>query len=392
LWLGPQDRAHNGALNLFWAWWWPLILLGFPLVGRLWCSICPFMVWGEIVQRVARALGWSPPRWPRGNSDDWASPLLAAGFAAILLWEEVWNLQNTAWLSSCLLLLITAGAVIGSLRFEKRFWCRYLCPVGGMNGLFAKLSILELRAQVGTCSGSCSSYACFKGGPADGEGLATAGCPLGTHPAHLSDNRNCVLCLTCAQACPHRSVQLALRPPAADLQREMELPAGEPGLLLVLAGDLCLHHWQRLLGWLPLAPASLIDGPLLPRLAFATLALALPAALFNLARPFFSVARLRRTLYGLLPLLWGLLLARHLPLGMAEAGLVLPVSFSDPLLPAWSADPHVIGFCQSAVVLLGWAWAVVLLRRLLANRRAAWLSASALAMALALGGRWLVAV
>ena len=392
LWLGPQDRAHNGALNLFWAWWWPLILLGFPLVGRLWCSFCPFMVWGELVQRAARLLGWTPARWPRGNSDDWASPLLAAGFAAILLWEEVWNLENTAWLSSCLLLLITAGAVLGSLRFEKRFWCRYLCPVGGMNGLFAKLSILELRAQVGTCSGSCSSYACFKGGPADGEGLATAGCPLGTHPAHLSDNRNCVLCLTCAQACPHRSVQLALRPPAADLQREMELPAGEPGLLLVLAGDLCLHHWQRLLGWLPLAPTSLIDGPLLPRLAFATLALALPAALFNLARPFFSVARLRRTLYGLLPLLWGLLLARHLPLGMAEAGLVLPVSFSDPQLPAWSADPHVIGFCQSAVVLLGWAWAVVLLRRLLANRRAAWLSASALAMALALGGRWLVAV
>ena len=392
LWLGPQDRAHNGALNLFWAWWWPLILLGFPLVGRLWCSFCPFMVWGELVQRAARLLGWTPARWPRGNSDDWASPLLAAGFAAILLWEEVWNLQNTAWLSSCLLLLITAGAVLGSLRFEKRFWCRYLCPVGGMNGLFAKLSILELRAEVGTCSGSCSSYACFKGGPADGEGLATAGCPLGTHPAHLSDNRNCVLCLTCAQACPHRSVQLALRPPAADLQREMELPAGEPGLLLVLAGDLCLHHWQRLLGWLPLAPTSLIDGPLLPRLALATLALALPAALFNLARPFFSVARLRRTLYGLLPLLWGLLLARHLPLGMAEAGLVLPVSFSDPQLPAWSADPHVIGFCQSAVVLLGWAWAVVLLRRFLANRRAAWLSASALAMALALGGRWLVAV
>ena len=392
LWLGPQDRAHNGALNLFWAWWWPLILLGFPLVGRLWCSFCPFMVWGELVQRAARLLGWSPPRWPRGNSDDWASPLLAAGFAAILLWEEVWNLQNTAWLSSCLLLLITAGAVLGSLRFEKRFWCRYLCPVGGMNGLFAKLSILELRAQVGTCSGSCSTYACFKGGPADGEGLATAGCPLGTHPAHLSDNRNCVLCLTCAQACPHRSVQLALRPPAADLQREMELPVGEPGLLLVLAGDLCLHHWQRLLGWLPLAPASLISGPLLPRLAFAALALALPAALFHLARPFFSAARLRRTLYGLLPLVWALLLARHLPLGMGEAGQLLPVSFADPLLPAWRADPHVIGFCQSAVVLLGWAWAVVLLRRLLANRRSAWLSASALAMALALGGRWLVAV
>ena len=217
LWLGPQDRAINGALNLFWAWWWPLILLGFPLVVRLWCSFCPFMVWGEISQRLARTLGWEPGRWPRGESDHLASPLLAAGFALILFWEEVWNLQNTAWLSSCLLLVITAGAVIGSLRFEKRFWCRYLCPVSWMNGLFAMLSVFELRAQVGTCSGSYSSYACFKGGAADGEGLETAGCPLGTHPAHLHDNRNCVLCLTCAQACPHRLVQLALRPPAADI-------------------------------------------------------------------------------------------------------------------------------------------------------------------------------
>ena len=400
LWLGPQDRAHNGALNLFWAWWWPLILLAFPLVGRLWCSFCPFMVWGELAQRAARALGWRPARWPRGNSDDWASPLLAAGFAAILLWEEVWNLQNTAWLSSCLLLLITAGAVIGSLRFEKRFWCRYLCPVGGMNGLFAKLSILELRAQVGTCSGSCSTYACFKGGPADGEGLATAGCPLGTHPAHLADNRNCVLCLTCAQACPHRSVQLALRPPAADLQREMAVPIGEPGLILVLAGDLCLHHAPRLFAALPLAPASLVAGPLLPRLAFAVLALALPSLLFLLARPFFSAPRLRRTLYGLLPLLWALLLARHLPLGMAEAGQLLPVSLA-PLapagpwlaeLPSWRADAHVIAFCQSAAVLAGWSASVVVLRRLLTNNRLAWVGASGLALALACAGRWLVAL
>jgi len=397
LWAGPQDRAHNGALNLFWAWWWPLILLGFPLVGRLWCSFCPFMVWGEISQRLARRMGWQPARWPRGNSDDWASPLLAAGFAAILLWEEVWNLQNTAWLSSCLLLLITAGAVVGSLRFEKRFWCRYLCPVGGMNGLFAKLSILELRAQVGTCSGSCSTYACFKGGPADGEGMATAGCPLGTHPAHLSDNRNCVLCLTCAQACPHRSVQLALRPPAADLQREMDPPVGEPGLLLVLAGDLCLHHWHRLLGWCPLSPETLVQGPLLPRLAFAALALAIPSALFLLARPFFSAPRLRRSLYGLLPLVWALLLARHLPTGMAEAGALLPVSLA-PLvgaswaatLPAWRADLHVIAFCQSAAVLVGLVASVVLLRRLLQSSRVAWLGASALALVLAAAGRWLV--
>ena len=375
LWLGPQARADNPMLKLFWAWWWPLILISYPLVGRLWCAICPFMVWGQIAQRLTP---WRKRLWPHGDTDRWASPLLAAGFALILIWEEVWNLENTAWLSSCLLLLITAGAVVGSLLFEKRFWCRYLCPVGGMNGLFAKLSILELRAEAGTCGGSCSSYACFKGGPAQGEGLATEGCPLGTHPAHLSDNRNCVLCMTCTQACPNRSVQLRLRPPAADVQKDMRSPDGERGLILVLAGGITLHHWQKLLNWLPLAPASLQEGPLLPRLSFAVLALALP-----------SIAGLwlnRRWLLAALPLLWALLLARHLPMGMLEAGSVLPSGW-----PRWSADSHVLAFCQTLVISIGWAGAVVLARRLSTAKFWGWLSCSMVLLSISCAGRWLVA-
>ncbi|MBE9172500.1 4Fe-4S binding protein [Cyanobium sp. LEGE 06143] len=404
LWFGPQDRQHNGALNLFWAWWWPLILLGYPLVGRLWCSFCPFMVWGEITQRLARWLGWQPRPWPRGDTDRWAAPLLAAGFAAILVWEELGNLENTAWLSSALLLVITAGAVLGSLAFEKRFWCRYLCPVGGMNGLFAKLSILELRAQAGTCSGSCSSYACFKGGPAEGEGLASEGCPLGTHPAHLSDNRNCVLCLTCAQACPHRSVQLRLRPPAADLQRTMDPPAGEAALILVLAGGVCLNHWQRLLGWLPWAPVSLHSGDLLIRMAVAALALALPALLLLPLRLLLSRERWRLVPYALLPLLWGLLLARHLPHGLLEAGRLLPVTAAGlgsslsgvqiwiDGLPYWSADPHVLAFCQSLSVLVGALACLPLVLRLLQPGRLGLALAGSGLLLLAASGRWLVAL
>ena len=374
LWLGPQTRAENPVLILFWAWWWPLIVLTYPLLGRLWCAVCPFMVWGSISQKLTP---WRKRIWPHGDLDRWASPLLAAGFGLILVWEEVWNLENTAWLSSCLLLVITAGAVIGSTLFEKRFWCRYLCPVGGMNGLFAKLSIVELRAESGTCSGSCSTYACFKGGPADGEGMATAGCPLGTHPAHLTDNRNCVLCMSCTQACPNRSVQLRLRPPAADLQKAMHSPDGERGLILVLAGGICLHHWDRLLGWLPLAPVSLQDGPLLPRLSFALMALALPALV--------GLWLERRWLYVALPLLWSLLLARHLPTGMLEGGTLLPDGW-----PQWQADPHVIAFCQTLAVSVGLGTAVVMLRRLLDQSRRTWLVGSMVLVLLSLGGRWLV--
>lgn len=178
-------------------------------------------------------------------------------------------------------------------------------------------------------------------------------------------------------------------------------------MILVLAGGVCLHHWQRLLGQLPLAPAVLESGPLLPRLAWSMAALALPAALFLLIYGLISrqrrgvglgpSSRLKVGLYAWLPLLWSLMLADHLPLGMGEAGQLLPVSLAPwhpewlERLPSWSADPHVVAFCQTIVVVLGLGGTVVLLRRLLQPLRANWLGLSGFALALAGAGRWLVA-
>ena len=54
------------------------------------------------------------------------------------------------------------------------------------------------------------SYYCINGGCSSSpgsEGLDTAGCPLGSHPAQLADNAHCTLCMTCVKACPNRSVE-----------------------------------------------------------------------------------------------------------------------------------------------------------------------------------------
>lgn len=85
--------------------------------------------------------------------DNWGPWFVWALFAAILVWEEVWDLPDTAYLSGWLLIIITTGAMVCSWFFERRLWCRYLCPIGGMNGMFAKLSMTELRANSGVCSG-----------------------------------------------------------------------------------------------------------------------------------------------------------------------------------------------------------------------------------------------
>lgn len=361
LFVGPQQRSQNFALNLFWAWWWPLILIGFPFVGRLWCSVCPFMICGELLQKLSL---WLVPRqlrqWPRQQAEQWGGWFLFGLFTLIFLWEELWNLEDTAYLSSCLLLLITAGAIICSQIFERRFWCRYLCPIGGMNGLFAKLSMTELRAQQGTCSAECSTYQCYKGGPEKGEGQETTGCPLYSHPAQLEDNRDCVLCMTCLQACPHRSVEFNLRPPGIELWTTHTPRIYEAALLLLLLGGIFLHRLPELQTWIGLdlhlqqfsvhaLVSCLVLGiaALIPLLAHAVLCRFSP----NLKpRPFIELV------YGYLPLVLGGTLAHYLRLGLTEAGQILPVTwatfgFSGGGLPIWVAHPAVVSFLQGSTIL-----------------------------------------
>lgn len=379
LMLGPQSREQNIALNFFWSWWWMLILLTFPFVGRLWCAVCPFMIYGELAQKVSL---WLYPRqlqpWPRQQAEKVGGWFLFGLFTLILLWEELWNLENTAYLSGCLLLLITAGAVIFSLLFERRFWCRYLCPIGGMNGLFAKLSIVELRAQQGICSATCTTYQCYKGGPQKGEGQETNGCPLYSHPAQLQDNRDCVLCMTCLKACPHRSVELNLRPPGIDLWTTHTPTRYEVCLLFLLFGAVFLHRLPEIgteIGWnLPLEHFGIHAG-------LAVIVMLIPAAIALLAhgvirllnrsckpRSFIELA------YGYLPLVLGGNLAHYLRLGLTEAGRVVPVTFATFGLSTGTVDslvavahPAVIAFLQ-AVTLIGTVWLSVFLTQRIARQ------------------------
>jgi polyferredoxin len=358
----PGECCPDNLLGLVVA----LILLGFPFVGRLWCAICPFMIYGEVTQKLSQ---WLFPgklqQWPRQAAERWGGWFLFGLFALILIWEEVWDLQNTAYLSACLLLLITAGAMIFSALFERRFWCRYLCPIGGMNGMFAKLSMTELRAQQGTCSAECTTYQCYKGGPRKGEGQETNGCPLYSHPAQLEDNRDCVLCMTCLKACPHRSVEVNLRPPGIELWTTHQPRTYEVALMFLLLGAVYLHRLPELQFRLNL---TLPLEPWIQHSLVAAIVLGLPALLplsvegGKWLRRQLSSAPQPKTFvklaYGYLPLVWAANLAHYLRLGLFEGGRILPVSLatfgaSGGNLPVWVAHPAVVAFLQGATLFLG---------------------------------------
>ena len=377
LFVAPQNRQENFALNLFWAWWWPLILIAFPFVGRLWCAVCPFMIYGEVTQKLSLMLfPRQLKKWSRTIADKWGGWFLFAMFALILLWEELWDLENTAYLSAWLLLLITAGAMICSAIFERRFWCRYLCPIGGMNGLFAKLSAVELRAQQGTCSAECTTYQCYKGGVAKGEGQETNGCPLYSHPAQLTDNKDCVLCMTCLKACPHRSVELNLRPPGIELWTSHTPRSYEVALLFLLLNVVFLHRLPELSTYLhrdlhleqfgnhALVSFMALSLPIVVPLV-AQGAAQLIGKLENQYQPrqFIELA------YGYLPLVLGGNLAHYFRLGLTEGGRILPVTMATfgldgASLPILVAHPAVISFLQGSCLMFGLLLSILLTQKI----------------------------
>ncbi|OKH40619.1 RNA polymerase subunit sigma-54 [[Phormidium ambiguum] IAM M-71] len=358
--IGSQSRDSSITLNVFWAWWWPGYLFLFAFVGRLWCAICPFMIAGEWIRRFSL---WLFPRqqltWNTQWLNRWGAWVLFGGFVIIYLWEKLWDLPHHAYLSAWLLLAITAGAVIFSLIYERRLWCRYLCPIGGMNGMFAKLSIVELRSTQQVCASQCNTFGCYKGSEktllnfADAlpnEGQATSGCPLYSHPAQLQDNRDCILCMTCLKTCPNRSAQLNLRFPASDLLDNHRGFWAEAALLLLLFGGVFMHHSQTVLNWLGWENVPVDADHLLTSLPIALALLSIPAILTYITH---AIARFfdpeqphyLTIIYAYLPFVLAANLAHYIPAAITEAGQILPIfarsfGYSGAGLPTltWSLD------------------------------------------------------
>jgi ferredoxin len=104
--------------------------------------------------------------------------------------------------------------------FAPRFWCRYLCPLGGLLGLISRVALF--RRTVADSCGGC--------------GICAEDCPTGTiDPArnHASDPAECTVCMECLVSCPVRSVAFK---PAVALAPAQPYDPTRRGFLLALGG------------------------------------------------------------------------------------------------------------------------------------------------------------
>jgi polyferredoxin len=372
--VGTPIGSHNFAIITVWIAWWALLILAIvPFFGRAWCSVCPIPLPGEWLQRgavlapngKARGLG---RRWPNALRGIWLQNgafILLAVFSAVLLTQPR--------VTAVVLLALVAVAIGTSLVFERRAFCRYLCPVGGFIGLYSQLAPLELRVADTAVCAAHQEKTCYTG---SAEGY---GCPWQVFPGGLVKNTACGLCVECLRTCPHDNIVLNLRPAGADLAQARGRGLDEAFKALIMLGAALAYAAVMLGPWGGLKAAAYAVGSplwwgyagafvglvliLLPGLWLAAIVLgrALARSQVGVRQAFTGLA------YALVPLGLAAWVAFSLAFVFASLSYLWPV-ISDPFGVGWDLlgtarlewQPYamaVVPWLQIVILAGGLAWA-----------------------------------
>ncbi len=341
--LGTPAGSRNFATIFVWIVWWALLIVGLvPLFGRLWCAVCPLPAPGEWLQRrsIINRFPGQPftagLRWPRRLKNMWLQNLgflVVAIFSVVILTRP----QATAWV----LLGLTLLGIALSLLYERRVFCKYVCPVGGFIGLYAMMAPTELRVKDPAVCAAHTSKDCVTG---NDRGY---GCPWLVYPARLRRNIDCGLCTECLKTCPRDNITIRFRPAGSDLliARERKLDEAFKGFIMLgcalLYSGVLLGPWGEVKAWANLH--SLPQGVIYAAAFLAFNLLALPA-LFGLvtiaARQLSGQrAELRQLFtdyaYALIPLGLAAWMAFSISFVLANGSYALAV-LSDPFGWGWN--------------------------------------------------------
>ncbi|GAB4375675.1 MAG: 4Fe-4S binding protein [Calditrichia bacterium] len=187
-----QLRNFNLGNLIVWSYWWPLIVIGAVFLGRIWCFACPV----ELITSFFAKVGLKKKR-PRFFLSGWGITL----FYILILFGGIQCLKihrNPAYMSLYLLTIVAASIGVGFL-YEKNTFCRYLCPVGYLLGLYSRLSFLGWRVANQDICRSCKDKSCVR--VQYRYNLITKSCGVDLYPPDITGNDTCILCTGCLKTC-----------------------------------------------------------------------------------------------------------------------------------------------------------------------------------------------
>jgi polyferredoxin len=260
----PDPLMYTNLGNLaFWVFWLMGLVLLVPLVGRAWCSVCPIGAVNEFVSRFGFKKVF--PRLIRNQHPK------ALALMITVLMMGVFQIHHYPDVTAWYILAWVGIAVAAGIVFAGRSLCAYLCPVGGMLGLYGRAAPLTCGVRESEICRDCEERECVRGAV----NWFTAGfgrlkisfrmrknpCPVNLKVWEMDGTDRCLLCCNCMRACPLDNVALFGRKPLASLWTENYPRFSDTVLISSLMGFIILtfsRFWPPLQGLMAL-PVSWLD-------------------------------------------------------------------------------------------------------------------------------------
>ena len=367
-----QDGQRNIATVFTWTLWWSLIIFSLILMGRFWCMMCPFAFIGDLTQKIA-SLNKKLPSWLQNMG------LQTIGFLFLTWAFTIMAFGSSPFVTSVVIVIILAAAIIFSMIYERRSFCRHICPVGAVIGIYSMVSPIELRS----CSkGRCDIHT---------RKSCTEACPMLESPEKMDNNVYCNFCMKCEPACPSQNLSLRLRSFGKDIYASFHKSRAEAFAALFLLGVVIVETLAMTSSWEPLkAGFSSLTGITAPSLVYTTVftfVILIPVGVFYmicyllklwLGKGEYKTENLvKQFAFLFIPLGVGLHFAHNIQHLLVESPIAVPatirflqnIGIGTSLPVNWNPSPLLeiepIFFIQMSIVIGGFGFTLYILYRLL---------------------------
>lgn len=175
------------------------------------------------------------------------------GFANPIFDGTGWLLQHAVLrakpviFQSALIVGLLFAAVLVANRYIARFWCRGLCPLGALLGLFSRFAIFGMQKNHSLCT-DCNRCALECQGADDPQ------------PGYTWRQSECHLCLNCVATCPEAGIEFRFFPVQEESRQDVD--AGRRAVLTsVGAGFAAIPLMRAETGVTRAADPSLVRPP-----------------------------------------------------------------------------------------------------------------------------------
>jgi len=202
----PDDGAtfYNNfplfANFVIWGLWFPLVFVSVIFTGRSWCGLlCPLGACSEWANRIG--LKRPVPAWVRWRG----TPIVS--FVVITVLAQTVDARGfpeglAVVFGLTFVCAIALGLVYGRGR-NKRAWCRHMCPIGLMLGVFSRIGAVQFAPKRPRSGGDAYTE----------RGV----CPTMIDINRKTESRHCIECFRCVNPEARAGLKLLLRRPGREV-------------------------------------------------------------------------------------------------------------------------------------------------------------------------------